>query len=125
MKILILIVWGSAVLYSARFPRADEASTDARIAAAQKTVAANPENPEALDALAAAYLQKMRETTDFGYVERAEKLVKKVLSRKPDEPEALVLTNEIELNRHHFRQVVKNTEELVQQSPGDARLWGM
>jgi tetratricopeptide (TPR) repeat protein len=125
MKVLILIAFGTAVLYGARFPRADEASTDGRIAAAQKTVAANPENPEALDALAAAYLQKMRENTDFGYVERAEKLVKKALSRKPDDPEALVLTNEIELNRHHFRQVVKNTEELVKQSPGDARLWGM
>jgi tetratricopeptide (TPR) repeat protein len=103
----------------------DQIGTDQRIAAAQKALAASPGDPVALNSLAAAYLQKMRETTDFSYVDRADKLVAQALAKRPDDLEALIVLNEIELNRHHFAQVVENTTRLVKGVPQDARLWGM
>jgi tetratricopeptide (TPR) repeat protein len=103
----------------------DQIPTDERIAEAQKAVAAAPNSLNALDDLASAYLQKMRETTDFSYLERAEKLVDKALAADAHDLNSLVLHNQIELNRHHFRKVVENTRTLVATWPKDPRLWGM
>jgi tetratricopeptide (TPR) repeat protein len=125
MRTLILAAILIHAGYAAHFSRLEQLSTDQRISECRKAVSAEPGNPAALDDLAAAYLQKMRETTDFSYLERAEKLVAQVLARKPDDREALVISNEIELNRHHFSKVVENTERLVKSTPDDARLWGM
>jgi tetratricopeptide (TPR) repeat protein len=125
MRILILLALLISAGQAARFSRMDQLPTDERIAQCQKAVAADPGNPAALDELASAYLQKLRETTDFGYLDRAEKLVAQVLTRHPDDFEALILSSQIELNRHHFGKVVENTARLVTTAPGDARLWGM
>lgn len=125
MRALILTMALLPAAYGAHFSLNERISTDQRIAQCQKAVAAQPGDPAALEDLAAAYLQKMRETTDFSYVVRAEKLVAQALARRPGDLEALILSNQIELNRHHFKKVVENTEGLVKTAPGDARLWGM
>lgn len=125
MKPIALFALLVSFLHAAHFTRLDQLSTDQRIAACQKAVAAEPGNSAALNDLASAYLQKLRETTDFGYLDRADKLVTQVLARKPGDSEALILTNEIELNRHHFSKVIENTGRLVKTNPEDARLWGM
>jgi tetratricopeptide (TPR) repeat protein len=125
MKYLVAIAVLIPALHAAHFSRTEQLPTDQRIAVCRKAVAADLANASALNDLAAAYLQKMRETTDFSYVERAEKLVTQALSKKPGDLEALILTNEIELNRHHFDKVVSNTRQLVKTSPDEARLWGM
>jgi tetratricopeptide (TPR) repeat protein len=120
--VTIVLVSGA---HAAHLPLNERISTDQRIAECQKAVAAEPESPAALEELAAAYLQKMRETTDFSYVERAEKLVAQALEHRAGDLEALILSNQIELNRHHFKKVMENTRGLVKNFPGDARLWGM
>ncbi len=125
MRTLLLITLLIPELDAARFSRVEQLSTDQRIAACQKALAADRANPARLADLAAAYLQKMRETTDFSYVERAGKLVREALARNPDDLEALVLDNQIEMNRHHFAKVVEATGRLVKTAPEDARLWGM
>ena len=125
MRVSILTIALTLPAFAAHLPLNERIPTDQRIAECQKAVAADPGNPVALEDLAAAYLQKMRETTDFSYLERAEKLVAQALARKPDDLEALVLRNQIELNRHHFKAVVENTKALVKTAPQDARLWGM
>ncbi len=125
MRALILTIALVPAAYAAHLTLTERLSTDQRIAECQKAVAAEPGNPAALEDLAAAYLQKMRETTDFSYVDRAEKLVAQALARQPGDLEALILSNQIELNRHHFKKVVENTEGLVKTAPGDAQLWGM
>jgi tetratricopeptide (TPR) repeat protein len=124
MRALILTIALLPAAFAAHLPNA-QLTTDQRIAECQKAVAAEPGNPAALEDLAGAYLQKLRETTDFGYLDRAEKLVAQALARKPGDLEGLILSNQIELNRHHFKKVVENTEGLVKTAPGDARLWGM
>jgi len=114
-KLSILLLFVSAVF----------ADTDGRIAEARKAVAASPDTPAALNELASAYLQKMRETTDFSYLERAEKLVDKSLAADSNDLDSLILRNQIELNRHHFHKVVENTRALVAAHPQEPRLWGM
>jgi tetratricopeptide (TPR) repeat protein len=108
-----------------RLARQTPLSTDERIASAQRALTGDAGNPALENQLASAYLQKMRETTDFSYVNRAEQLVKQALKAKPGDLEGEILKNEIELNRHHFKTVVENTERLVKTVPEDARLWGM
>lgn len=98
---------------------------DERVAIAQKAIAAEPRNPSALTALAGAYLQKTRETTDFSYVERAAKLVQQALTLRPEDAEAALLWNELEMHRHHFAKVVDNTTRLLANAPADARLWAL
>ena len=70
-------------------------TTDERIAAYGKLAASRPQDLQVKNQLAGAYIQKMRETTDFAYVDRAEKLVRNVLSVEPDNYEALRLRSEI------------------------------
>ncbi len=125
MKLIAVAFLSTTLLSADHLTIQNQMSTDERIAAAQHSVAAAPNSPDALDALASAYLQKMRETTDFSYLERADKLVAKSLSADPRHLESLVLQNQIELNRHHFRKVVDNTRALVADHPRDPRLWGM
>jgi tetratricopeptide (TPR) repeat protein len=112
-------------LHAARLSRVEQMPTDQRIAACQKALAAAPGDAGALEDLAAAYLQKMRETTDFSYVERAYKLVAQALVRRPGDLEGEILRNEIELNRHHFAKVVENTSALLEAAPDEPRLWAM
>jgi len=125
MRTSILTIALLPAAFAAHLPMNERISTDQRIAECQKAVTARPGDASALEDLAAAYLQKMRETTDFSYVDRAEKLVAQALARDPKDLEALILSNQIELNRHHFQKVVDNTAALVKTAPGDARLWGM
>ena len=125
MRSLLLIVILVSTCGAQRLTRRTSVSTDQRIAAAQQALATDTGNPMLANQLASAYLQKMRETTDFSYVARADQLVKQALKAKPDDLEAEILKNEIELNRHHFRTVVENTERLVKTAPEEARLWGM
>jgi tetratricopeptide (TPR) repeat protein len=112
-------------LQAAHFSRLEQMPTDQRIEFCRKALAAAPADPAALEDLAAAYLQKMRETTDFSYVDRADKLVTQALARKPGDLEGEILRNEIELNRHHFAKVVENTAALAKSAPQEARLWAM
>ncbi len=100
------------------------AKTDERIAAYQKLAVAKPEDLHYQNLLAGAYIQKMRETTDFGYIERAEKLVTHVLSVETSNYEALRLRSEIGLERHRFAEVAGFSREMIRTAPYDAWNWG-
>jgi tetratricopeptide (TPR) repeat protein len=125
MRFLILLAALIPAAFGARFGRVDQLPTDQRIAAAQKAVAENPKDASKLDDLASAYLQKMRETTDFSYVDRADKLVTQSLKLQPGHLEGEVLRVEIEMNRHHFQKVVESTTALTKTASEDARLWAL
>src|ERR1017187_2319180 len=74
--------------------------------------------------LAAAYIQKTRETADPGYLERSNALVARVLSQQPKNYEAWLLRNIIELNRHHFSIVADYATQLTTRAPSDPQNWG-
>src|SRR5215472_7111853 len=80
-------------------------NTDARIARAERALASDPQNADSYSELAAAYLQKLRESGDFDYVNRAAGIIDQALSRDPGNYEALRLANEVDLNWHRFSKV--------------------
>ena len=79
-------------------------STDAEIARLQSAVRADPRAGAPRVALAAAYLQKARETGDPGFYSRADGLLRAALARRPGEPDALVASAGLALSRHDFRR---------------------
>jgi tetratricopeptide (TPR) repeat protein len=107
-----------------RLPPARRILTDERIASYQKLASAAPEDLHSQNLLAGAYIQKMRETTDFGYIDRADKLVLHVLSVEPANYEALRLRSEIGLGRHRFREVAEFSRQMIGIAPDDAWNWG-
>jgi tetratricopeptide (TPR) repeat protein len=98
-------------------------TTDDRIVVYEQWVASDPANVSNKTLLAAAYIQKTRETTDFGYLDRASKIVDKILAEKKDY-EALRLRNLIELNLHHFSTVAEYARAMTRSAPADPRNWG-
>jgi tetratricopeptide (TPR) repeat protein len=104
--------------------RASQSNTDQQIALYQKQAAAQPSNPHLQNLLASAYIQKMRVSTDFTYLDRASKIIDGVLSADAGNYEAMRLRSEIEMERHHFAQVRDYSEELTKIAPDDTWNWG-
>src|SRR5438132_160892 len=104
--------------------RASQLNTDQQIALYQKQAAGRPSNPHFQNLLASAYIQKVRESTDFTYLDRASTLVESVLSSDPGNYEAMRLRSEIELERHGFAHVVEYSEGLTAIAPEDPWNWG-
>jgi tetratricopeptide (TPR) repeat protein len=98
--------------------------TDERIAAYQKLSASKPDDLHYKNLLAGAYIQKMRETTDFGYIDRASRIVSSVLSADPENYEAKRLRSEIGLERHQFAEVAEFSRQMTGAAPDDAWNWG-
>ena len=98
--------------------------TDERIAMYQALAAAKPADAHYQMQMAATYLQKMRETMDPDYLNRASKLVDAVLSDDRDNYEALRLKSAIELERHNFPEVERHSRRLTAIAPDDPWNWG-
>jgi tetratricopeptide (TPR) repeat protein len=77
------------------------ADTDARIAELQADVRSG--RTDRAPALAAAYLQKVRETGDASFYTRADTLLKQALARNPRDQAALVQAATLAAGRHDFR----------------------
>ena len=83
-----------------------------------------PEDTHYQKQMAATYLQKMRETMDPEYLNRAAKIVDAVLSADRINYEALRLRSAIELERHDFPRAAQNSRELVRMAPEDPWNYG-
>src|SRR5438132_10003260 len=88
-------------------------SGDRQIEINQKQAAAQPANLHFQNLLASAYIQKVRESQDFSYLDRASKIVDAVLDSDAGNYEGMRLRSEIELERHSFAQVAEYSEELI------------
>jgi tetratricopeptide (TPR) repeat protein len=98
-------------------------NTDQQIKLYQDWVAKDPSNISNRTLLAGAFVQKTRETTDFGYLDRASKILDSVLSDKQDY-EALRLRNIVELTLHHFSKAAEYARAMIARWPGDVQSWG-
>jgi tetratricopeptide (TPR) repeat protein len=78
-------------------------STDVRIGKLQATVRAAPLRADGYTLLAGAYLQKVRETGDAGYYQRAGVAADRALRLAPSDPGALTERSGVALARHDFR----------------------
>lgn len=73
----------------------------------------------------AAFLQKMRETADFAYLDRATGIVEQMLKTDPANYDALRLKAEIETHRHNFPASADLSRKLLERNPSDAGALGM
>jgi tetratricopeptide (TPR) repeat protein len=104
--------------------RATRLNTGERISFYASLVRFRPENNHYKNLLATAYIQRMRETTDFSYLDRAYELLQAVLNSDASDYEARRLRSEIELERHQFADVVEDSERMIQAAPEDSWNWG-
>ena len=98
--------------------------TDDRIKVYESLVAYKAADFHYQNLLAATFIQKMRETMDPGYLERASRIVDSVLAAEGTNYEALRLRSQIELERHNFTKVAEYSRELTASSPDDPWNWG-
>jgi tetratricopeptide (TPR) repeat protein len=98
-------------------------NTDQQIKLYEEWLAKDPASVSSRTLLAGAYIQKTRETTDFGYLNRASKILDGVLAQKQDY-EALRLRNIVELTLHHFSQAAEYARAMIVRWPGDVQSWG-
>lgn len=98
---------------------------DSRIQAAQRTVEQHPNKAESFNLLASAYLQKARETNDFGFNSRAEAALGRSLELAPDDYDALKLRGKLLLTYHRFSDALELARKLQTIRPDDHDLYGM
>jgi len=115
---------GAAFLAAQNMPRVPR-STDQRVAAIEARLKEAPTDSVLRNDLAGAYLQTMRETADGNYLERASQIVGAVLKSDPTNYDARRRQLEIEMQRHHFRQVIELAPSMLEQRPKDVAVWGM
>jgi tetratricopeptide (TPR) repeat protein len=96
-----------------------------RIAAYEKLLQQSPKDPKVQAGLAEAFIQKLRETTDFAYLNRASALVDKMLAADPKSYDAIRLEIEIETHRHNFPKAAELALELTERNPSDTGSLGM
>src|SRR5438477_11197113 len=106
------------------FDAVSRMKTDDRIAMYQTLAQSKPEDAHYQNLMAATFLQKMRETMDPDYLNRAGKIVDAVLSNDARNYEALRLRSAIELERHNFPKVAEHSRELIHMAPDDPWNWG-
>ena len=100
-------------------------NSDGRIALYEKRLREHPDDGRVQAGLASAFMQKLRETTDFAYLNRASAIVEKMLAVDPKNYDAIRLTAEMETHRHNFPRAASFAEELIQRNPSDTGAWGM
>lgn len=99
-------------------------STDQRIKAYQQLLAASPDDLRLEAGLISIYLQKLRESADRTYLDRAAKLVDRMLEKDGGNFTALRFQNEIDLQRHEFRAVAARAQDMARYAPSDPGNWG-
>lgn len=100
-------------------------SSNERIAMYEKLLAESPNDAKVQTGLAEAFIQRLRETTDFAYLNRASALVDRMLAVDPKSYDGIRLSAEIETHRHNFPKSAELAESLLERNPSDAGSLGM
>ena len=101
------------------------ASTAARIAIFQQALRANPRDVDTAVLLAAAYLQRVRETGDASLYGKADGLIAAALRRKPDDVGALTERGALELSRHRFSAALADARRARRLAPDVVKPYGV
>jgi tetratricopeptide (TPR) repeat protein len=104
-------------------PSIAETPADQQVQFAQRVLQAAPNKADGYNELAAAYLQKGRETGDFSYTVKAELALERSRHLQPNNPSALKLQAVLLLNEHRFQEALELTQQLQQQFPQDAQIY--
>ncbi len=96
---------------------------DQQMAIAQRLVESEPKSPEGYNQLGAAFLQKTRETGDFGFIRRAEAAAERSAAVAPDNYGALRLRAKLAAANHRFPEALKLAHLAIEQSPRDLDMY--
>src|SRR5258708_15161269 len=99
--------------------------TDAVIAQAQARVRASASDSQAVDTLAGAYLQKVREVGDPGYYPKVESLLTSALRANPQDGQAATLMGSLALARHQFDDPARSGLQASSELPSAASPLGV
>jgi len=100
-------------------------TADQRIAAYEKLLKTSPNDSKIQADLASAFIQKLRETTDFAYLNRASTLVDRILAADPQSYDGIRLSAEIETHRHNFPKAAQLAALLTDRNPSDSGAFGL
>jgi tetratricopeptide (TPR) repeat protein len=98
--------------------------TDEHISMYETLVKVQPEVLHYQNLLAGAYIQKVRESMDYSYLDRASQLLNSVLGADAKNYEAARLRTEIALERHDFKTAAEYSRKLIDWAPNDSWNWG-
>src|SRR4051812_36241886 len=98
--------------------------TDEHIGMYETLVKAQPEVLHYQCLLAGAYIQKVRESMDYSYLDRAARILDNVFAADAKNYEAARLRTEIALERHDFRTAADYSRRLTDWSASDPWNWG-
>lgn len=97
---------------------------DSQIQKAEAVIKRAPDSADGYDLLAAAYLQKARETGDFSLNARAEAAIKRALEIAPDDFDALRLQATLLLAYHRFQEALEVARRAQSLRPDNADVYG-
>jgi tetratricopeptide (TPR) repeat protein len=98
--------------------------TDERISMYGTLVKTVPADLHYQNLLAGAYIQKVRESMDYTYLDRASQVLANVLAEDPKNYEAARLRTEIALERHEFKLAAEYSKDLTEWAANDSWNWG-
>ncbi len=97
---------------------------DQRLRAAQETVRQAPADAHGYHALTAAYMQKARETGDFGFNAKAQAAIERAEALAPGDFDGLKLRAWVLLTYHDFDQALQVAQQARQMRPQDHEIYG-
>jgi tetratricopeptide (TPR) repeat protein len=125
MKVLSKRESSSAPGSALQPPNKSASTADRQIQLAEARIRNLPAVAEGYDLLAAGYLQKARETGDFGCNARAESALNRALEIAPDDQTALTLRATLLLTYHRFREAFEEAQRAKAAGPENADLYGV
>jgi tetratricopeptide (TPR) repeat protein len=100
-------------------------SADSQIQVAEARIAQLPSDPDGYNQLAAAFMQKARETGDFGFNVRAEAALDQSMKLAPDNRSSQTLHATLLLTYHKFREALEEAKRMQAAGPETPELYGI
>lgn len=100
-------------------------ASDRQIQIAEVRIKNFPASPDGYNLLADGYMQKARETGDFGFNARAETTLNRSLEIAPDDTSALMLRAALLLTYHRFREALEEAKRAQVPGRESADLYGV
>ncbi|MCP9493843.1 MAG: tetratricopeptide repeat protein [Pyrinomonadaceae bacterium MAG19_C2-C3] len=105
-------------------PNSLASPSDKQIMLAGNLIEASATDAKGYNLLASAFMQKARETGDFGFNARAEAALNKSFEVAPDSYDALKLRAKLLLTQHRFREALDAANKARQLNPRDHDIYG-
>jgi len=97
---------------------------DQRILRARQAIDKMPNSSDGYNQLAAAYMQKARETANFDYNASADDALTRSLTVEPDNYDALKLRSKLQLTYHRFADALETARRAQNVRADDHDVWG-